>query len=68
MNQQKPIMKVEETLRDINRKLDQMIIDMQYIKSDTKLIKEDIEKKERIKREQEKYVEVPNNRSWFFGY
>tara|TARA_R100000388_G_scaffold65157_1_gene47377 strand:- start:1844 stop:2026 length:183 start_codon:yes stop_codon:yes gene_type:complete len=60
-------MKVEETLRDINRKLDQMIIDMQYIKSDTKLIKEDIEKKERIKREQEKYVEVPNNRSWFFG-
>jgi len=67
MNQQKPIMKVEETLRDINRKLDQMIIDMQYIKSDTKLIKEDIEKKERIKREQEKYVEVPNNRSWFFG-
>tara|TARA_Y100000592_G_scaffold65763_1_gene102268 strand:- start:2282 stop:2467 length:186 start_codon:yes stop_codon:yes gene_type:complete len=61
-------MKVEETLRDINRKLDQMIIDMQYIKSDTKLIKEDIEKKERIKREQEKYVEVPNNRSWFFGY
>ena len=66
MSQQKPIMKVEETLRDINRKLDQMIIDMQYIKSDTKLIKEDIEKKERIKREQEKYVEVPTNRGWFF--
>lgn len=66
MSQQKPIMKVEETLRDINRKLDQMIIDMQYIKSDTKLIKEDIDKKERIKREQEKYVEVPTNRGWFF--
>tara|TARA_Y100000361_G_scaffold153034_1_gene173867 strand:+ start:1610 stop:1810 length:201 start_codon:yes stop_codon:yes gene_type:complete len=66
MSQHKPIMKVEETLRDINRKLDQMIIDMQYIKSDTKLIKEDIEKKERIKQEQEKYVEVPTSRGWFF--
>ena len=66
MSQQKPIMKVEETLREINRKLDTMIVDLQYVKSDTKLIKQDIEKKERIKREQEKYVEVPNNRGWFF--
>ena len=63
MSQPKPIHKIDETLRTMNRTLDTILIDSQNIKSDIALIKMYIQKKHK-EEEADKFVEVPPKGWW----
>lgn len=63
MSNLKPIHKIDETLRKMNRTLDTILIDSQNIKSDIALIKMYIQKKHK-EEESDKFVEVPPKGWW----
>ena len=67
----KPIIKVENTLLDIHKKLDCMKVDIGVIKSDLKIILDRIDRKQRqedeILRHQVKKQDALS-KGWFFTY
>tara|TARA_R110002049_G_scaffold34011_2_gene111533 strand:- start:4093 stop:4293 length:201 start_codon:yes stop_codon:yes gene_type:complete len=66
MENPKPIQRVEDTLLDIQKKLDCMKVDVGCIKSDLKIILNKLDEDTILKHQVEKQGEL--ERGWFFTY
>tara|TARA_R100000908_G_C3657981_1_gene86595 strand:- start:195 stop:395 length:201 start_codon:yes stop_codon:yes gene_type:complete len=66
MEKPKPIQRVEDTLLDIQKKLDCMKVDVGCIKSDLKIILNKLDEDTILKRQVEKQGEI--SKGWFYSY
>ena len=64
--QGKPIQRVEDTLLDIQKKLDCMKVDVGCIKSDLKIILNKLDEDTILKHQVEKQGEI--SKGWFYSY
>mgnify|MGYP003148550767 FL=1 len=66
MEKPKPIQRVEDTLLDIQKKLDCMKVDVGCIKSDLKIILNKLDEDTILKHQVEKQEEI--SKGWFYSY
>ena len=62
----KPIQRVEDTLLDIHKKLDNIKVDVGCIKSDLKIILNKLDEDAILKRQVKRQEEI--SKGWFYSY